>query len=133
MRVAEQDQELPPAETRMTDRLSTAVCLATLLCAGSTALACGHSGSTDFCGPEKIGVLYTTTNGNVFVLPSSGLIGNGVVCTPLSGQYAVLSAAAPNFREVYATLLAAKLSDYQVKLVMDPNQTQCTITYVTLQ
>jgi hypothetical protein len=117
----------------MTVRPYPAMCVSILVFAGSTAFACGHSGSTDFCGPEKIGLLYVTTSGNVFVLPSSSLIGNGVACTPLSGQYAVLSAAAPNFKEVYATLLAAKLSDYQVKLVMDPTQTQCTITYVTLQ
>jgi hypothetical protein len=113
--------------------LRVVICTLTLLGAANAALACGHAGSTDFCGPEKIGLLYVTTSGNVYVQPSSTLVGNGVVCTPLSGQYAVLSAAAQNFKEVYATLLAAKLSDYQIKLVMDPTQSQCTITYVTLQ
>ncbi len=113
--------------------LRVGLCTLALLGAANAALACGHAGSTDFCGPEKIGLLYVTTSGNVYVQPSSALVGNGVVCTALSGQYAVLSASAPNFREVYATLLAAKLSDYQIKLVMDPTQSQCTITYVTLQ
>jgi hypothetical protein len=123
----------PLVERRMAHPLRLAFCTVALLFIGNTALACGHAGATDFCGPEKIGMLYVTTSGNVYVLPSSTLVGNGVVCTPLSGQYAVLSSAAPNFKEVYATLLAAKLSDYQVKLVLDPTQSQCTITYVTLQ
>jgi hypothetical protein len=123
----------PRVERRTAHALRLAIHTVTLLCVARTALACGHAGATDFCGPEKIGMLYVTTSGNVYVLPSSMLVGNGVACTPLSGQYAVLSSAAPNFKEVYATLLAAKLSDYQVKLVMDPTQSQCTITYVTLQ
>ncbi len=118
---------------RIARPLRAAIYAAMLFGVGNTAMACGHAGSTDFCGPEKIGMLYVTSSGNVYVSPSSSLVGNGVVCSPLSGQYAVLSSLAANFKEVYATLLAAKLSDYQVKLVMDPTQSQCTITYVTLQ
>jgi hypothetical protein len=98
---------------------------------GLTAMACGHSQSTDYCGPELIAVLYTTTSGAVYVQPSSAW--SGVACTPISGLYAQLLPSAPNFKQVYATLLSAKLSGFQVEMVMDPGQSQCTITYVTLR
>ena len=105
--------------------------LGTLL--SGTALACGHSGSTDYCGPELIAQIYAPVSGDVYVQPSSSWTGNGVVCAPISGKYALLPSSAPNFKQIYATLVSAKLSGYQVTMVMDRAQTQCTIAYITLQ
>ena len=96
-----------------------------------TAGACGHSGATDYCGPELIAMIYVTSSGNVYLQPSSSW--GGVVCTPVSGTYAVLLASAANFKQLYALLLSAKVSNNQVQMVMDPAQSTCTITYVTLQ
>jgi len=101
------------------------------LTTGLTAMACGRSQSVDYCGPELIAVLYTTASGAIYVQPSSSW--SGVVCTPISGVYAQLLPSASNFKQVYALLLSAKLSGFQVEMVMDPAQSQCTITYVTLQ
>jgi uncharacterized membrane protein len=110
-----------------------APCLCTIAAAIWTgpALACGHGGGADYCGPELISALYVTAAGSVYVQPSSSW--TGVVCSPVSGSFAILNPAAANFEQLYALLLSAKLSGEQVTLVMDPSQPQCTITYVTLQ
>jgi hypothetical protein len=96
-----------------------------------TALGCGRGDAADYCGPELIAMLYTTASGLVFIQPSSAW--NGAVCVPVSGTYAQLLPSAPNFKQLYALLLSAKLSGSQVQMVMDPAQSTCTITYVTLQ
>lgn len=112
-------------------RGSLALFLGTLLT--GTAFACGHSGSTDYCGPELVAQIYATVSGDVYVQPSSSWTGNGVVCAPISGKYALLSSKASNFKQIYATLVSAKLSGYQITMVMDRAQSQCTIAYITLQ
>lgn len=96
-----------------------------------TAFACGHSEATDYCGPELIAMIYTRASGQVYVQPSSSW--TGAVCLPVSGSYAVLLSSAPNFKLLYALLLSAKVSGSPVQMVMDPAQSTCTITYVTLQ
>lgn len=95
------------------------------------ALACGRAEPVDYCGPELIAEIYANTAGPIYVRPSSAWV--GTLCTPIAGDYAQLLPSAQNFKQVYALLLSAKLSGYQVKLIMDPGQAQCTITYVTLQ
>jgi hypothetical protein len=94
-------------------------------------LACGRADSVDYCGPDLIAVIYATTAGPIYVQPGSAWTGS--VCTPIAGIYAQLLPSAQNFKQVYALLISAKLSGYQVRLVMEPGHAQCTISYVTLQ
>jgi hypothetical protein len=95
---------------------------------------CGHAGNTDYCGPELIQLLYVSANGAVYVQPSTSLVTPpaGFLCKPVAGAYLMLSPAAANFKQIYATLLSARLSGASVTLILDPSQAQCTITYVTL-
>ena len=95
---------------------------------------CGHVGSTDYCGPELIQLLYVSANGAVYVQPSTSLATPpaGFLCKPVAGAYLLLNPAAANFKPIYAVLLSARMSGAPVTLILDPGQAQCTITYVTL-
>lgn len=95
---------------------------------------CGHVVGTDYCGPELISLLYVTASGYLYVRPTTPLspAPQGFVCTPVSGSYFVLPPSAPNFKQVYAALLTARVSGAPVTIVADPSQSACTITYVTL-
>lgn len=110
--------------------LASLCAVAATICADA-AFACGHNDGADYCGPELIGTIYVTAAGSVYIRPSSSW--SGVVCSPISGAYALLNPTSANFKQLYAMLLSAKLSGEQVTMVMDPSQPQCTITYVTLQ
>ena len=94
------------------------------LCAWGTANAC----TATACGPEMVGLLYTTASGLVYVQPSSSVA--ALSCTTVSGTYIVLNPAAANFRELYAALLSAKISGSNVTIAMDVTQSTCTVGYV---
>jgi hypothetical protein len=96
--------------------------------------ACGHSVSVDYCGPELLSLIYVNTSGLVYVRPTTSLTPTpaGFACQPVSGAYFVLNPNAPNFKQVYATLLSARVSGAPVTLVADPALSSCTILYVTL-
>jgi hypothetical protein len=116
-------------------KLANMLLMVSLTAGMSSAYAdCGHAGTTDYCGPELIQLLYVSANGAVYVQPSTPLAAPpvGFLCKPVAGAYLVLNPAAANFKQIYATLLAARISAAPVTLILDPGQAQCTITYVTL-
>lgn len=95
---------------------------------------CGHSGNIDYCGPELIQLLYVTASGAVYVQMTSPLTPPpaGFLCSPVAGTYLLLNAQAPNFKQLYAALLSARMTGAAVTVVLDPTQSQCTISYVTV-
>ncbi len=96
--------------------------------------ACAHVEGTDYCGPELVSVIYVTASGAIYVRPTSPLtpVPSGFVCKPVSGEYFVLAPSAPNFKQMYAALLSARVSGAEVTIAADPSQSTCTIAYVTL-
>jgi len=106
-----------------------AVCLS-LYC--SPALAdCGGSPGYGMCANVRITTLYIDINadgwlqvsGNVSALPG---------CSPSDGVLIRVPSAAPNFKAVYATLLAAHMAGRNVNVRIDPNASTCTVAYVTV-
>ena len=100
----------------------------------SGAVACGHSEGTDFCGPEVIQKLYVAQSGAVYISVPSLMqhLPQGFTCTLISNEYVQLSPASSAFKQIYAALLSARLAGAPVTLVMDPTQSQCTVSYVVL-
>jgi hypothetical protein len=102
-----------------------------VLAAGSFMLAtavfaeCSASG----CYEVFIDELYPEANGGAWIRTS----GNETLanCTPDSGIYLRLNATL-GFKEIYATLLAAQLSDKRVSLRIAEGSNPCTVAYVTL-
>jgi hypothetical protein len=114
--------------------IGAVVALTTLLRVTAGA-ACGHTNDgTDYCGPERIQLLYIASSGAVYVRMSSVFspLPTGFACSLVSGQYALLDTKSNGFKQVYSTLLTAHLSGAPVTVVMDPQKAQCTISYVTL-
>jgi len=110
-----------------------AICLA-MVPASAWATCARQADGTDVCISEQIQTLYVTQSGAVYLLPTSSLAPSsaGFACTPAGGRYLLLDPAAPNFRAVYAALLSARVVGAPVTLAMDPSQSTCTISYVTL-
>jgi hypothetical protein len=95
---------------------------------------CGHSEGVDYCGPELIQLLSITSSSAIYVQLTTPLspAPAGFGCTPVSGRYFVLPPAIRNFKQIYATLLSARVSGAPVTVVADPTQPTCTVLYVTL-
>ncbi len=95
---------------------------------------CIHAVNTDYCGPELIRLIYVTSAGPVYVQPTTSLepAPQGFLCKPVAGAYFVLDPNAPNFKQVYATLISARVAGAPVTIVADPARSTCTILYVTL-
>ena len=102
--------------------------------AWSWATCAKETDGSDACVAEVIQMLYVTQSGAVYLLLTSSLApaSTGFSCTPVSGRYIVLNPAAPNFKALYAALLSARMVGAPVSVVMDPNQSSCTIAYATL-
>ena len=82
------------------------------------------------CNAVSVSQLVMTGAGGFYV----GTSGNEQLtgCTPNSGVYLYM-ANSGNFKEIYATLLAAQLSNRIVSIELNPSITAtCTISYVTL-
>jgi hypothetical protein len=74
-------------------------------------------------------MLYPAVSGNyVYVQPTSSV--SGLTCTPVSGLYLQLDMTQPNAKEVYATLLAAKVAQANLTIAMSSSFSACTIAYV---
>lgn len=74
--------------------------------------------------------LYTNANGYVYV--STPLDETKANCTVYPGNYFVLNPAAQNFKEVYASLLAAFMSDKKIQIRIVEGSPRCEISYVRL-
>jgi hypothetical protein len=88
------------------------------------------------CTAVSISQLVITATGGYYVATS----GNEQLasCTPNSGIFLYMPASTaqvpvPNFKEIYATLLAAQLANKIVTIDLNPSiASPCTISYVTI-
>jgi hypothetical protein len=81
------------------------------------------------CTDARVLVLYTEANGNVYV-KLSGTMSN-LNCTLASG-FVTLVASNSRFKEIYASLLAAQLSDRLVAVRINDGSVGCTVAYITM-
>lgn len=97
-----------------------------LTAGGSAYAACQALG----CFDVYIDELYPEAAGGVWVQTS----GNETLanCTANSGVFLRLDSTTAGFKEIYATLLAAQLSDKKVSLRIAEGSNPCTVVYVTL-
>lgn len=84
--------------------------------------------SATSCDNARVLQLYTEANGNVYV-QLSGTMSN-LNCTLVSGVFVTLLSTASRFKEVYANLLAAQLTDRSLSVRIDTGSSGCTIAYV---
>lgn len=103
-----------------------------LICLGSLAICalvhadCGASG----CWNVYVDEVYPEAQGGAWIKTSGDeRLAN---CTADSGIYLRLSGTAAGFKEIYATLLAAQLSEKKVSIRITEGSNPCSITYVTL-
>lgn len=89
------------------------------------------------CSAVSVSQLVMTSTGGFYVATS----GNEQLsaCTPNSGVFLYMPpdlpppGAVPNFKAIYATLLAAQLANKLVTIDMSPSiSSPCTISYVTI-
>lgn len=73
--------------------------------------------------------IYVNTNGYLYVSTSG--TETDLTCTPVSSNYLRISDQAKNYKEIYTTLLAAKLSNSRVT-IRATSASACTIQYVYL-
>jgi hypothetical protein len=85
--------------------------------------------SAPSCTDARVLVLYTEANGNVYV-QLSGTMSN-LNCTLVSG-FITLTATSSRFKEIYASLLAAQLSDRLVSVRINDGSAGCTVAYITM-
>lgn len=104
------------------------IALATGLALVSAAQLASAECSATACENARILQLYTEANGNVYV-QLSGTMSN-LNCTLVSGTFATLSPSASRFNEIYASLLAAHLSDHPVYVRINTGSSGCTIAYM---
>jgi hypothetical protein len=97
-----------------------------LICIAPAASAdCVASG----CFEVYVEELYPEAQGGAWIRTSGNeMLAN---CTADSGIYLRLNATA-GFKEIYATLLAAQLSDRKVSIRINEGTAPCSVSYVTL-
>ena len=93
------------------------------------ALAYADCGATG-CWLVYVEELYPEAQGGAWIRTSGDeTLAN---CTADSGIYLRLSGTTPGYKEIYATLLAAQLSDKKVSIRITEGTNPCSIAYVTL-
>src|SRR5438270_6644098 len=71
------------------------------------------------CGPELTRMLYLNDAGDVYIQPSGNVA--TVNCAAVSGVYLTVKSTNPNFKTIYAMLLAAQLAGKRVNLRVNEN------------
>jgi hypothetical protein len=107
------------------------ICGLMILCLGLPSLGSAAACSATQCSGQ-ISLLDVTSDGDAYVGLVGGLAGL-TGCTPNNGsqQYFTLSAASPNMKLIYATLLSAQMAGRSVTVTAVANSNGCTIRYVT--
>lgn len=78
----------------------------------------------------KLETLYTTAAGDIYVgFAADETLSN---CQANSGTLFTLQSSKQNFKEVYASLLAAYMADRVISARIDEGTVGCNIAYVTL-
>ena len=82
------------------------------------------------CANAYVETLYVRAQSGFFV----GTSGTETLanCTPASGVFFLMPLDAANYKEVYATLLAAQLADKRVTIRINEGTDPCTIAYVSI-
>ena len=81
----------------------------------------------------KIRTIYPTagSGGEIFIEPDvSASVSSSVNCTRPEGRFFTLRREHVSFKEIYALLLAAELSDRVVRLRIQENSNTCDLSYV---
>ena len=98
-----------------------------VLLASAASIASAECSATG-CENARILQLYTQADGNVYV-QLSGTVAN-LNCTLVSGIYVSLVSTAGHFKEIYANLFAAQLTDRPLSVRINTGSSGCTIMYV---
>jgi hypothetical protein len=96
--------------------------------AGSASAECGGTVSQAVCTDVRITLLYIDANYDAYISVSANAA--ALPCSA-NGNLLKLPSASANFKAVYATLLAAQLTDRALNVRLDSSP-QCTITYVSM-
>jgi len=80
------------------------------------------------CADARVLQLYTEANGNVYV-QLSGTMSN-LNCTLVSGIFVTLVPTSSRFKEIYANLLAAQLTDRTLSVRIADGSSGCAISYI---
>lgn len=110
-----------------------------VLCATGASLICmlpalaAAECSSGICTDVYVEELYIPTDSSGVYIQTSGtetLAG----CTPYNGIYLLLQPAptSAQFKEVYATLLAAQMNDKRVSIRINNGSNPCTVAYILL-
>jgi hypothetical protein len=79
---------------------------------------------------STVSTLYTNADGAIYVgTPLDETLAN---CTSVSGVYFTLNPAAGNAKEMYASVLAAHMSNKKIMLRVKEGHPTCELAYVTL-
>lgn len=102
--------------------------MATLASTGARADCTGTQPNISCTGVRST-LLYVDANTDAWIAISGNIA--AVPCTQTGGLIR-LRTAAPNFKTLYATLLAAHLTGREINVRIDPAYTECTVIYVTM-
>jgi hypothetical protein len=92
---------------------------------------CGGAPGYGACDNVQITLLYIDANYDAW-LSVSGNLANAPCNSNASPNLIQLPHSSANFKEVYATLLAAHISDRMISVRLAPNAPLCAVAYVTM-
>lgn len=87
------------------------------------------------CNDTRVSRLFLSADGNVYVRPTDGGQANltcGQGSSNTNSTYLTLQRAHKSFKEIYTTLLAAKLAGAPVNFRLHATSATCDIMYITL-
>lgn len=113
-------------------RFALAVVFGTTGIMGTAHADCGGAQPYVICTDVQVTELYITGNGPGYVKVSGNMAALQPACA-LDGGWIVLRASEPNFKSVYATLLAAQMQSRNVTVRMTANDAACSAAYVVIK
>jgi hypothetical protein len=113
-----------PRSHKCLGRIALATGVALTFAAQLAGAECGATG----CDNARVLQLYTEANGNVHV-QLSGTMSN-LNCSLVSATFVTLQPTAARFSQIYASVLAAQLTDRLLSVRIATGSSGCTIEYI---